>query len=163
MVELTVEQLARQFWKIVTDQYEQKSCYRFSLQFKSCFLFWTLFSYNGLSTVKQKGGFYTHVVFNSTYQVLTKFYKVLVKIANQRARNKSVIEKMLLIVILRSMLFLFSRKLKLSFYKDQIHFCSIRVFLMIPKGLLSFRACLHGVGDPGLVGLVSFVFTPWGT
>ena len=21
------------------------------------------------------------------------------------------------------------------------------------------RACLHGVGDPGLVGLVSFVFT----
>ena len=27
----------------------------------------------------------------------------------------------------------------------------------------SFRACLHGVGDPGLVGLVSFVFTLWGT
>ena len=26
-----------------------------------------------------------------------------------------------------------------------------------------FRACLHGVGDPGLVGLVSFVFTLWGT
>ena len=25
------------------------------------------------------------------------------------------------------------------------------------------RACLHGVGDPGLVGLVSFVFTLWGT
>ena len=24
------------------------------------------------------------------------------------------------------------------------------------------RACLHGVGDPGLVGLVSFVFTLWG-
>ena len=24
-------------------------------------------------------------------------------------------------------------------------------------------ACLHGVGDPGLVGLVSFVFTLWGT
>ena len=22
-----------------------------------------------------------------------------------------------------------------------------------------FRACLHGVGDPGLVGLVSFAFT----
>ena len=22
-------------------------------------------------------------------------------------------------------------------------------------------ACLRGVGDPGLVGLVSFVFTPW--
>ena len=28
---------------------------------------------------------------------------------------------------------------------------------------LLFRACLHGVGDPGLVGLVSFVFTLWGT
>ena len=25
------------------------------------------------------------------------------------------------------------------------------------------RPCLHGVGDPGLVGLVSFVFTLWGT
>ena len=25
------------------------------------------------------------------------------------------------------------------------------------------RACLHGVGDPGLVGLVSFAFTLWGT
>ena len=27
----------------------------------------------------------------------------------------------------------------------------------------SLRPCLHGVGDPGLVGLVSFVFTLWGT
>ena len=27
----------------------------------------------------------------------------------------------------------------------------------------TLRACLHGVGDPGLVGLVSFVFTLWGT
>ena len=26
---------------------------------------------------------------------------------------------------------------------------------------ISIRACLHGVGDPGLVGLVSFVFTLW--
>jgi len=25
------------------------------------------------------------------------------------------------------------------------------------------RACLHGVADPGIVGLVSFVFTIWGT
>ena len=25
------------------------------------------------------------------------------------------------------------------------------------------RACLHGVGDPGLVGLVSFVVTLWWT
>ena len=28
---------------------------------------------------------------------------------------------------------------------------------------ITLRACLHGVGDPGLVGLVSFVFTLWGT
>ena len=35
-----------------------------------------------------------------------------------------------------------------------------------PKALEScsnFRACLHRVGDPGLVGLVSSVFTLWGT
>ena len=25
---------------------------------------------------------------------------------------------------------------------------------------VGLRACLHGVGDPGLVGLVSFVFMP---
>ena len=31
------------------------------------------------------------------------------------------------------------------------------------KVVRSFRACLHGVGDPGLVGLVSFVSTLWGT
>ena len=27
---------------------------------------------------------------------------------------------------------------------------------------IDLRACLHGVGDSGLVGLVSFVFTHWG-
>ena len=30
-------------------------------------------------------------------------------------------------------------------------------------GVCSLRACLHGVGDPGLVGLVSSVFTLWRT
>ena len=29
--------------------------------------------------------------------------------------------------------------------------------------VVKLRACLHGVGDPGLVGLVSFVFTLCGT
>ena len=29
--------------------------------------------------------------------------------------------------------------------------------------VIRVRACLHGVGDPGLLGLVSFVFTLWGT
>ena len=31
------------------------------------------------------------------------------------------------------------------------------------QSLGTLRASLHGVGDHGLVGLVSFVFTPWGT
>ena len=31
------------------------------------------------------------------------------------------------------------------------------------KVATEIRACLHGVVDPGLVGLVSFVFTLWGT
>ena len=31
------------------------------------------------------------------------------------------------------------------------------------SSLISLRACLHGVRDPGLVGLVSIVFTLWGT
>ena len=29
--------------------------------------------------------------------------------------------------------------------------------------VVHLRACLHGVGDPGQVGLVSFVFTLWRT
>ena len=33
----------------------------------------------------------------------------------------------------------------------------------IPGFFLLLRACLHGVGDPSLVGLVSFVITLWGT
>ena len=33
----------------------------------------------------------------------------------------------------------------------------------LPSASLDLRACLHGVGDPGLVGLVSFVFTLWRT
>ena len=34
---------------------------------------------------------------------------------------------------------------------------------LLITGTNSLRPCLHGVGDPGLVGLVSFVFTLWGT
>ena len=37
-----------------------------------------------------------------------------------------------------------------------------RRLLMTHACALRLRACLHGVGDPGLVGLVSFVFTLWG-
>ena len=48
---------------------------------------------------------------------------------------------------------------------------TFRIIMSFPKPchmpfyklILSFRACLQGVGDPGLVGLVSFVFTLWGT
>ena len=35
-------------------------------------------------------------------------------------------------------------------------------YMSFRKLIPSFRACLHGVGDPRLVGLVSFVFTLWG-
>ena len=38
-----------------------------------------------------------------------------------------------------------------------------KVFYLDNTKLRYLRACLHGVGDPGLVGLVSFVFTLWGT
>ena len=41
-----------------------------------------------------------------------------------------------------------------------------RVTINSEKGVqesLHLRACLHAVGDPVLVGLVSFVFTLWGT
>ena len=34
---------------------------------------------------------------------------------------------------------------------------------MIAEAGVFLRPCLHGVGDPGVVGLVSFVFTLWGT
>ena len=34
---------------------------------------------------------------------------------------------------------------------------------IMPSSRERLRACLHGVGGPGLVGLVSFVFTLWGT
>ena len=33
---------------------------------------------------------------------------------------------------------------------------------MIAEAGVFLRPCLHGVGDPGVVGLVSFVFTLWG-
>ena len=45
-----------------------------------------------------------------------------------------------------------------SFFSLQIHEPRNKAFVF-----LSLRACLHGVGDPGLVRLVSFVFTLWGT
>ena len=37
------------------------------------------------------------------------------------------------------------------------------VFRVMYQETRFLRACLHGVEDPGLVRLVSFVFTLWGT
>ena len=48
--------------------------------------------------------------------------------------------------------FLLIRSIVVVFYRSR---CFHLVF--------SIRACLDGVGDPGLVGLVSFVFTLYGT
>ena len=45
-------------------------------------------------------------------------------------------------------------------WKHELLVDIVRTALLL---LLTFRAFLHGVGDPGLVGLVSFVFTLWGT
>ena len=55
--------------------------------------------------------------------------------------------------------------------KIEIHCTLIAVFFFwvfevcgyIHHFQVDLRACLHGVGNPGLVGLVSFVFTLWGT
>ena len=45
---------------------------------------------------------------------------------------------------------------------QEISLAGSRRLLMTHACALRLRACLHGVGDPGLVGLVSFVFTLWG-
>ena len=44
-------------------------------------------------------------------------------------------------------------------------FVVVVVFLTfaLPSASLDLKACLHGVGDPSLMGLVSIVFTLWGT
>ena len=54
-----------------------------------------------------------------------------------------------------------STRPKLAYFISQMK--SLRTWTT--KGIRGspFRACLHGLGDPGLVGLVSFVFTHWGT
>ena len=57
----------------------------------------------------------------------------------------------------------------LLFFVLSDHPDSLSVSTVEPKNIQIYieentlRACLHGVGDPGLVGLVSFVFTLWGT
>ena len=51
----------------------------------------------------------------------------------------------------------------------EIHCTFIALFLVfevcgyIHHFHVDLRACLHGVGDPGREGLVSFIFTLWGT
>ena len=45
-------------------------------------------------------------------------------------------------------------------WKHELLVDIVRTALLL---LLTFRACLHGAGDSGLVGFVSFVFTLWGT
>jgi len=54
--------------------------------------------------------------------------------------------------------------IKLKTYIKRILFLSPQEnFEVASNTPVVFRACLHGVGDPGLVRLVSFVFTLWGT
>ena len=60
-----------------------------------------------------------------------------------------------------------------SFEKEKENFCVVFTYFIkrehetrkfhVAVVQQRLRACLHGVGEPGLVGLVSFVFTLWGT
>ena len=65
----------------------------------------------------------------------------------------------------RNLYYLFRRTdtLVLSVEKSNKSYNSVTWALGIHSGAAYLRACLHGVGDPGLMGLVSFVFTLWGT
>ena len=79
-VELSVERQVRLFWKVANRTVRTESLL---LLFTSVqvlfFVLNTIQLYNELRSIKPKGGFYTHVVFNWTYQVLTKFHKVRAK------------------------------------------------------------------------------------
>ena len=44
--------------------------------------------------------------------------------------------------------------------QNPVHLRNVTMCVLSFAGF--FRAYLHGVGDPGLVGLISFVFTLWG-
>ena len=75
MVELSLEQLARQFWKLANRTVRTYIVYLLLFSVQVLFFVLNAIQLYELCAIKPKGGFYTHVVFNLTYQVLTKFHK----------------------------------------------------------------------------------------
>ena len=57
----------------------------------------------------------------------------------------------------------FQNKAKCKYFLVKLNSICLRIKNHFLNKSFTLRACLHGVGDPGLVGLVSFVFTLWGT
>ena len=57
----------------------------------------------------------------------------------------------------------FQNKAKCKYFLVKLNFICLGIKNHFLNKSFTLRACLHGVGDPGLVGLVSFVFTLWGT
>ena len=79
MVELSVEQLAPQFWKLANWTVRTSTVYLLFAAVQVFFFVLNAIQLYEQCTIKPKGGFYSHVVFNSTFQVLTKFHKVCTK------------------------------------------------------------------------------------
>ena len=57
----------------------------------------------------------------------------------------------------------FQNKVKCKYCLVKLNFICLGIKNHFLNKSFTLRACLHGVRDPGLVGLVSFVFTLWGT
>ena len=57
----------------------------------------------------------------------------------------------------------FQNKAKCKYFLVKLNFICLGIKNHFLNKSFTLRACLHGVGDPGLVGLVSFVFTLWRT
>ena len=57
----------------------------------------------------------------------------------------------------------FQNKTKCKYFLVKMNIICVRIKNHFLNKSFALRACFHGVGDPGLVGLVSLVFTLWGT
>ena len=79
MVELSVEQLVLQFRKIANQTVRTSTVYLLFASVQVFFFVLNAIQLYEQCTIKPKGGFYSHAVFNSTFQVLTKFHKVCTK------------------------------------------------------------------------------------
>ena len=74
-----MERVAKQFWKVANRTVQTEIVSLLFTSVQVLFFVLNTFQQYELRSIKPKGGFYTHVVFNSTYQVLTKFHKDFLK------------------------------------------------------------------------------------